>query len=228
MKLHTLAVLITGAGLLAVSASANTVTFVTPSSATTVDASATFVTSADTLTISLVNLKVNPTDVAQLISDLSFGLSSGQTSGTLSSSSGLERTVNSNGAGGFADGSTSVDTGWSLNGLELVVLGTPIGPAHLIIGPPDASGAYANANGSIAGNNAHNPFLAGVVTFTIDIPGLTDNDSVNSASFSFGTEAGHNVQGVPVPNEVVPEGSATLLLLGSALSALGFVRRKLI
>jgi hypothetical protein len=182
------------------------------------------VTSANTLTITLVNLEANPTDVAQAISDLSFGLSSGQTSGSLTSSSGIERTVNSNGT--FTDGAVPVDTGWSLAGLSLDVLGTPIGPAHLVIGPPGPGSNYSNANGSIAGNGPHNPFLEGDVSFTINIPGLTANDSVNSATFSFGTSGNVNVPGVVVP-PVVPDGGATLILLGGAVSALGLIRRKL-
>jgi hypothetical protein len=226
MKRKLLGLLMGGAGLLAVSANANSVTFETPSSATTVDANATFVTSADTLTITLVNLLVNPTDVAQAISDLSFGLSSGQTSGSLTSSSGTERTVNSNGT--FTDGAVPVDTGWSLAGMSLDVLGTPIGPAHLVIGPPGAGANYSNANGSIAGNQPHNPFLEGDVTFTINVPGLTANDSVNSATFSFGTTAGLNVDGVLVAPVIpgVPDGGATLALLGGAISVIGLIRRK--
>jgi hypothetical protein len=178
------------------------------------------------LSITLVNLEANPTDVTQLISDLSFTLSSGQTSGNLTSSSGLERTVAGNGS--FADGSLPVDTGWALTGLHLDVLGTPIGPAHLIIGPPDASNKYSNANGSIAGNGPHNPFLAGDVTFTISIPILTDQDNVTSATFSFGTTAGQNlVPGVPQITNTIPDGGTTVLLLGAGLSGLGLVRRKL-
>jgi len=214
---------------LVASANANTVTFDTPGGATTsggpVDANATFMTGAGTLTIKLVNLEANPTDVAQLISDLTFTLSSGQTSGNLTSSSGLERTVAGNGS--FADGSLPVDTGWALTGLHLDVLGTPIGPAHLIIGPPDASNKYSNANGSIAGNNAHNPFLTGA-EFTISIPTLTSQDNVTSATFSFGTTAGQNlVPGVPQIINTIPDGGTTVLLLGAGLSGLGLVRRKL-
>jgi hypothetical protein len=231
MKTYVLLAVVGSTGLLAASVNANTVTFVTPAGATTsggpVDASAEFTTSSDVLTITLSNLQANPTDVAQLISDLSFGLNSGQTSGSLSSSSGLERTVAKGGA--FTDAATPVDTGWALTGLQLSVLGTPIGPGHLIIGGPDASDKYSNANGSIADNPSHNPFLAGAVAFTIDIPGLTSDDSVNSATFSFGTTAGiDTVNGIfHIPEVIVPDGGTTVFLLGAALSTLGLVGRKL-
>jgi len=222
--------LIGSAGLLVASANANTVTFVTPSGATTtggpVDASATFQTSANKLSITLQDLLANPTDVAQLISDLSFTLSSGQTSGTLTSSSGVQRTVNGNNSGQFVDSSLPVDTGWVLAGLHLDVLGTPIGPAHLIIGPPGPGNAYSSANGSIAGNGPHNPFLTGPVTFNITISGLTASDTVNSAIFSFGTTEGAElVHGIP--QITAPDGGTTVLLLGSALAGLGLLRRKL-
>ena len=105
-------------------AHADTVTFDTPPGSTTsggaVDATATFTTGNGTLSITLTNLLANPTDVAQLLSDLSFTLSNGATTGTIASSSGQEITVNNNGT--FSTGST-VDTGWALNstatGLQL-------------------------------------------------------------------------------------------------------------
>jgi hypothetical protein len=57
-------------------------------------------------------LQANPTDIAQTISDLSFTLSTGQTTGTLASSSGQQMTVNSDFT--FSLGPT-VSTGWALN-----------------------------------------------------------------------------------------------------------------
>src|SRR6266852_1034225 len=69
-----------------------------------VSATATFTTSANDIQISLTNLQNNPTSVIQNLSDLAFTLSTGQTSGSLLSSSALERSVNSNGT--FSNGST--------------------------------------------------------------------------------------------------------------------------
>jgi hypothetical protein len=211
-------------------AHADTVTFVTPPGSTTsggpVDASATFTTGANSLSITLSDLQANPRDVGQLISDLVFTLNTGQTVGTLSSSSGTEITVNGNGT--TTVGST-VSTGWSLSSsggaFHLDVLGTPIGPSHLIIGPPGAGGVYTNANGSIAGNGPHNPFLDQTATFTIDIPGLTTASLVTGATFSFGTTPGVNVTGVP---SAVPLPAALPLFAGGlgALGLLGWHRRR--
>jgi hypothetical protein len=151
-------------------------------------------------------------------------LSNGATSGTLDSSSGQEITVNSNGT--FTLGNT-VFTGWVLNsivgGLELNVLGTPTAPSHLIVGPPGAGGTFNNANGSIAGNPPHNPFLNQSATFTLAIAGVTDSTTITGATFSFGTVAGqNNVPGTPGGN--VPE-PATYALLASGLGLIGLTQK---
>jgi hypothetical protein len=231
MKKNLILAVVGCASLLAAGVHAGSITYVTPGSATQggqpVDAEADFTVSAGEVSILLKNLEANPTSVIQLISDLSFTLSGSQTSGTMatttSGSSGQEITVN--GGGSSTLGST-VPTGWSLSltGFHLNVLGTPTGPSHLIIGPPDGSGNYSNANGSIAGNGPHNPFLNGSASFTIDIPGLTASETVTSATFSFGTTDGNNTQGI---TNTVPDGGITVLLLGAAVSGLGLVRRKL-
>jgi hypothetical protein len=214
---------------MAAGANANTVTFITPAGSTNsggaVNASATFTTGAGELDITLTDLQANPKDVAQLLSDLDFVLSSGQKIGTLSSSSGQQITVHGNGS--FTLGTTG-STGWGLNnnvagGLQLDALGF-IGPAGLIIGPPGGA-TYSSANSSIAGNGPHNPFLNQTATFTLAIAGLTAGDSVTSATFSFGTTPGIDVPGVP--GGPVPDGGTTALLLGAALSGLGLIRRKL-
>lgn len=210
----------------AVTSHANTITFTTPTGSTIggspVNASATFVTSANTLTVTLTDLLANPTDVGQLISDLFFTLSNGSTAGTLTSSSGQELTVAGNGT--FTTGAT-VSTGWALSpsggSLLLNVLGTSVGPAHLIIGPPGSGGTYSNANGSIAGNGPHNPFLNQTATFVITDGTITAATNVTAATFSFGTTAGSNVVGVPT---TTPE-PTTLVSLGGALLLLGALGR---
>jgi hypothetical protein len=212
-------------------ASASTVSFFTPAGSTTgggpVDAEATFATSAGSLSVTLTNLEANIKDVAQALSDIIFTIP-GVTTGSLGSASSQEITVNSNGT--FSLGAvltTPAAVGWPLSNsgdvFTLDVLSGPghAGPAHLIIGPPGAGGVYSNANGSIAGNGPHNPFLNQTATFTINDAAITAATTVTAATFSFGTTAGINVPGeIPVP--------AALPLFATGLGALGLLgwRRK--
>jgi hypothetical protein len=205
---------------------ASTITFITPTGSTTsggpVSASATVTTSAGQIVISLTDLLANPSDVAQLVSDFDFVLSNGATTGTLVSQVGQQIDVH-------ADGTTSNHpgnpTGWQLNsnvggGIQISALGGGQ-PYDLIIGPPGPGGVYTAANGSIAGNGPHNPFINQTGTFTINIAGVTAATTVTSATFSFGTTAGVDIPGVPT---TTPE-PATLASVGIGLLFLGFAGR---
>ena len=198
-------------------------TFSTPAGATAggqpVNVTATFVTGFPFVQVTIINNQANPTNIIQAVSDLSFHLSSG-TSGSLQLSAGGERNIAADGT--FTNGSV-VDTGWALSNVgstfHLNVLGTAIGPAHLLIGPPDNSNLYSHANGSIAGNGPHNPFLAENATFFITDRGITADTQVSNVVFSFGTEAGRNVP-------AIPDSGATVALLGLALMGLAAARAK--
>jgi hypothetical protein len=220
------------------SASALTVTYTATglnTSGSQVNAQAIFTTGAGTVNVTVNNLLSNPNDVTQLISDLNFTLSSGSTTtAVLGANTGTELAVNSGGT--YTVGSTAT-TGWSLtsptaSSLYLNVLGTQTGPEHLIIGGSSngtySGGTYSNANGSIAGNQPHNPFLESGTTFAISgLTGVTANTTITSATFSFGTVAGitaPGVPGTPAPG-AVPDGGTTLLLLGVALTGLAALQR---
>ncbi len=187
-----------------------------------VDVSATFTTGTNSLQIVVNNLQGNPTSVIQNLSDLDFVISSGQTvvgtGGGITSSSGTSRSVGKAGKGSnnnpFTDNG-SVATGWGLiesfsvpfglgTGFTLCVIcpagGTvvsapTVNPENTIIGPAAGSGFYTNANGSIANNGPHNPFLFGPVTFNLTIAGLTSASTISGVVFSFGTATGADTEG---------------------------------
>lgn len=209
-------------------AQASVISFITPAGSMTggqpVDASAVFTTGAGTITISLTNLEANPRSIVQNLSDLQFMLSNGTATGAVYAALGnsaQETTVNSDGT--FTTGSTlttSGSIGWVLTvptaqTIQLDVLGAGgAGPAHLIIGPPGAGNVYSNADGSIAGNGPHNPFLNQTATWVIDVPNVSATTTISAATFSFGTtEGGNLVTGVPLLSPVPEPSSFDPLLL---------------
>lgn len=195
-------------------------------------ASAVFTNLGTQMKIQLTDTTVNPSGAAENLSAFQFVLSG--VGFTLdATANGTPRTVNNNNTfanGGWSDGSailTASGIGWvfssSGNTYTLDVLaGTgQAGPAHTLIGTPDASTAYSAANNSITGNGAHNPFLANTTTFFID--GINSDTRVTSAMFQFGTTDG-NLQACTGCGAQVPE-PLSYGLVGAGLAAIGVFRR---
>jgi hypothetical protein len=184
-----------------------------------VDASATFTFGSGTVQVVITDNEVNPKSDGQTINGISFSLSSGQTAGWISNSSG--QLIDINGDGSFS--TVSGNPSWHYNqanlGVEITSIGNP-GARNTIIGNDDGTGNYSDGNGSIT-NGAHNPFVQHTATFDLSIPGVSSTTTINSMQFEFGTSAGANVTGQLVTSSV-PEPSSLVLSTFAVLGALAW------
>src|SRR5690349_16010130 len=86
--------------------------------------------------------------------------------------------------------------------------------------------ATANSHkSSIAESNTQNAFLAGQKSFSSHINGLTENTGVQNIGFSFTNSRDNNLGAIPSSN--LYDTGARIALLGTALSGIVLVRRKL-
>ena len=234
---------------------ANTVVFATGAQTplgVAVDASATFDINTNSITVTLLNLTLNPTDVNQAIGSLRFTINgtTGTLTPTIASNSGTTF--------GVASGKTIISptaesgTTWTTtpsSGQQVVlcvvcatfVTGTP---GLILGGPSEPSDKYAAANPSLrTGTSGQwiigtNQTYTGAQSFaTFDVTpswvinftaGIDPNTVViTNVIFGFGKTAGYGTEFVTVEQETPEPGSVILFGIGLGLLVIAAGARRL-
>jgi hypothetical protein len=189
--------------------------------------SATFTTGTNTVTVTLNDSLATPTSLAQLLSDLAFSVSGGQ---TLANSVD----VTGNAPLGFitlTDGAATqtapagTTNPWTLSNTTLnggagyLFTGLNGQPQNstLIIGPVSSTYCEPSKCPDGLANSTFNPYINQTATFTLTIPGVTTDSTISNVGFSYGTSA--EITTIPIP-------AAAWLFVSGLLGLIGIARRK--
>jgi len=231
---------------------ANTVVFATGAQTplgVAVDASATFDINTNSITVTLLNLTLNPTDLNQAIGSLRFTINgtTGTLTPTIASNSDTAFGINDTNKKIIDPPAGQTTTTWTTSALGqqvalCVVCRSTTATAGLIVGGPASNDHYTSADGTLAtGTNLQwiigtDRTYTGTQSFaTFDVtPSWVINFStttwtnvmITNVIFGFGETAGYGTEFAPA--EEVPEpGSVILFGTGLGLLAIAAGARRL-
>jgi len=189
----------------------------------------TFDANANTLTLVLTNTTAYTYCAAELLTAFRFDLTGVTGNGTLSSAWAYSRDVDTNGVYDDSDDLLNLlipTKTWELvknDGDPFSLQFTP-NAEFALLGQAESDNNYSTANGSIKGNNGHNPFARQTATFVISFTDVTASAAITDLDLRFGTSFAGSV----TPVVVVPLPPAVLLGLGlmGGLGAVRAIRRR--
>ena len=225
-SLLVVALVATFLGVLAPAAAAGTILVAAGQTADGRDVSGTadVTIAAGQVTITLTNTTGTTYTAGELLTGFRFDIAGVSSLSLSAATTPNGRTVASNGT--FSDTAGSVNLLTAKSGNKATWQVGAHGSGFQLDFNPDAKygilggptgGDYTAANGSIKGNNGHNPFANGSATFTLSSSAIGADASFSGAVFLFGTDFA-----TELPTAIVPLPLAAwsgLLLLGGLAAA---------